>query len=112
MEHRWGQRFRVDQTVRITARRWSATAHLRELSASGAYVECSPPPARIMLVTVELGVGRRRALVAAELVRRERDGFALEWREFAPRPVRQILLELSPPPESAIAAANPMRFSA
>jgi hypothetical protein len=112
MEHRWGQRFRVDQTVRITARRWSATAHLRDLSASGAYLECSLPPARIMWVTVEFGSAQRRSQVNAQLVRREQDGFAIEWREFAPRPVRQILLQLSAPPESAAATASQMRYSA
>lgn len=112
MEHRWGQRFRVAQKVRLTARRWSADAQLRDLSASGAYLECSPPPARVMLVMVEFGGAQRRVAVAAELVRREHSGIAVEWREFAPRAVRQILLQFSLPSESAAETASQMRHSA
>ena len=92
MEHRWGQRFRVHQIVRLTAQRWAAVAQLKDVSVSGAYLLTpAPPPARITWITIDFGTAQHHVLVAADVVRRSRDGFGIEWREFAPQAVSQLL---------------------
>jgi len=101
MEHRWGERVCIDHSVRVSASRWRAVAQISNLSVSGAYLVGAPPPPRITCIKVEFGTPQQRVLIEADVVRRTHDGFALEWREFAPRAVRR-LLERAADPDAAL----------
>jgi len=97
MEHRWGERVCINQSVRVSASRWRVSAQLRDVSVSGAYLLCAPPPARISSVSVEFGTRQQRVLLQADVVRTTREGFALEWREFAPRLVTALIARAAAP---------------
>jgi len=91
MEHRWGERVYVNRSVRVSATHWRAVAQLKDISVSGAYLSCASPPPRITCIRVEFATRQRRVLVEADVVRITREGFALEWREFAPRIVSELI---------------------
>ena len=96
MEHRCGYRRVVDVPVRIRSREGVAgQAILREVSLSGARLECSLPLPALATVLVQFALRHaanapKRVRIEAEVVRRTDTGFALEWTEFAPEAVRAL----------------------
>ncbi len=97
MEHRWGERFAVSMTVELSS--GSAppvTGSLENVSASGAFVrmvERGPPRGPVVVSLRWQGSGRTRPVrLAAYVVRETEGGVGIEWCEFAPRAVREILL--------------------
>lgn len=91
MEHRWGERVCVNHSVRVSAPHWRAVAQLINVSASGAYLLGVPPPPRITTLSIAFGSRQQRVLIEAHVVRTARDGFALEWCDFAPRIVSELI---------------------
>ena len=106
MEHRWGQRREVDRPVRITASgRVFARGRITNVSMSGAFV-VSPLPAKLLsyleLHFVSLHGGRRGSTaIEGQVVRATSAGFGIEWREFAPEAVRDLLR--APPLHAGVA---------
>src|SRR5271155_4460206 len=96
MEHRWGERVTVDIPIRLTGRPFlMKAASLVDLSLSGAHVRASfdlrvlsriqiaidmPPP--VMYAT---------AVISAYIARKFADGIGVEWCEFAPRAVVELI---------------------
>lgn len=95
MEHRWGQRVEVGVPVRVRARGGGThRALLRDVSASGAFVQSFSPPAPYSAVTIEFDDSALTAggtVAKAFVVRDEPEGFGLEWVEFNPPPVAALL---------------------
>jgi PilZ domain len=92
MEHRWGERFRVSLTVTVRdSKGWTAVARLRDVSISGAFLECRHAFDPAQWVTVNFGHGARAVPVAGFIARVTRDGLGLEWAEFAPEVVTDLL---------------------
>ncbi len=95
MEHRWGQRVEFDIPVRVRERGGRThRALLRDVSASGAFIQTFTPPAPFTSVTVEFDESARSACgmdARAFVVRDDPEGFALEWAEFNPPPVAALL---------------------
>lgn len=96
MEHRCGYRRAADANVIIyTGGGLVGSATVCEVSASGARVICSLPVAVHSSVVLQISVRGpsgilQRSRVEAEVVRTTQRGFALEWTEFAPEPVRPL----------------------
>jgi hypothetical protein len=86
VEHRWGQRKATYQCVRVvTAGGISAQGFMTNVSVSGAFIR-TPIPARVLSVVQIAFVTDSRRLrdfgpVAAQVVRKTRDGLGLEWCE-------------------------------
>ena len=97
MDHRWGQRIVVDLAVQLLWQpRTIAVGRLVNASVSGAYVRTGLVPALLAPVRI-LGFlseseGTRRAAIEGYVVRREREGFGIEWFELAPAGICRFLL--------------------
>jgi PilZ domain len=111
MEHRWGERARVDVPVRLDAGPHSLVSGIiRNVSLSGAYLETradlSPwTPVFVELPCGLLGRGEPPDRIRAYVIRRDRTGLALEWSEFAPEIVRTLIAQLDQSKTSQSGAA-------
>jgi hypothetical protein len=96
MEHRWGQRLAVDLAIRLAARPYNVrAARLVDLSASGAYIKVSADLRLLMRVQITLALPHRLThptpMVAAYVARKGQDGIGVEWCEYAPQAVLELL---------------------
>jgi hypothetical protein len=96
MEHRWGERIPVDFPVRVTALRFSVRdGRLADLSVSGALVKAELDVrvlSRIQIALVlPLRLKHESPIVEAFVTRKHRHEFGIEWCEFAPRAVSELL---------------------
>jgi hypothetical protein len=90
MEHRWGARTRLDMPAQVQCGTQSLVLGiLRDASVSGAFF-CTAAPMPL-LACVHVHFGMQSTGVEAYVVRREADGFGLEWAELAPPLVVQLL---------------------
>lgn len=97
MEHRWGRRIALRSPVRlIGATGDPVIGQTENISISGALVRTARPVSLGALVELEFvlpgRLGREPDCVAAHVVRRTRDGAAIEWSDLAPRTVRALLV--------------------
>jgi hypothetical protein len=94
MEHRWGQRQRVDLAIRVAGRPYNVRpARLVDLSASGAYI-LVPQDLRLLSrvqIAIPLPLTHPTPMIAAYVVRRGNDGVGVEWCEYGPKPVLELL---------------------
>jgi hypothetical protein len=79
MEHRWGERIRLNVPVRLfSADSASESCLLRNASTSGAFIETEESFSVLKPVEVELPDG---SLASAYVVRRTARGVGVEWSE-------------------------------
>lgn len=98
MEHRWGERVEVRLTVELSSGSSApVTGSLENVSSSGAFVRTQgqgPPRGPVQVTFTESGPGRDAPVrLAAYVVRRTGSGVGLEWCEFAPGAVRQLMAD-------------------
>ena len=96
MEHRCG--FRRTATAQVLIRTpdgISAKAELRNISASGALLRTHLPTPLYALVSVRFPGRFDQHWIEAHVVRQADEVLAVEWTEFSPEIVRQVLLSLS-----------------
>ena len=96
MEHRWGRRVQVDFPVRVTAHRYSVRdGRLADLSVSGGLVKAEFEArvlSRIQIaIVLPLWPKHESPIVEAYVTRRHKHEFGLEWCEFAPHAVSELL---------------------
>ena len=98
MEHRCGYRRPIAAQVTLRTRGGlAAEGRIENLSCSGALVRtCLPLPVH-MYVIVQFAADRERGprdrtFVPATVIRLLDGGFAIEWIEFAPPAIRNIIL--------------------
>jgi PilZ domain len=93
--HRWGQRIAVDIPVLLAACALPAIrGHLKNLSLSGALVETDQelPLHGYIEISVKLGeMGESTTTVMARVTRYVKGAVGVEWCEFAPRTVKDLL---------------------
>jgi hypothetical protein len=96
MEHRWGERVQVDFPVRVMAHRFSVReGRLADLSVSGGRVKADFE-ARVLSriqIAIDLPLWPKHdsPLVEAYVTRRYKHEFGVEWCEFAPHAVCELL---------------------
>ena len=96
MEHRWGERVQVDFPIRVFAHRFSVRdGWLADLSVSGALVKAGFE-ARVLSrihVAIDLPLWPKHdsPIVEAFVARWHKHEFGIEWCEFAPRAVSELL---------------------
>ena len=96
MEHRWGERFPVELIVRLHSGSTTILdSRLTNASVSGALINTNIHLPVFSHVVVEFDVPRRSGVsghrVPAYVVRHAPEGLGLEWQEFAPRPIVNLL---------------------
>jgi hypothetical protein len=93
--HRWGQRIAVDTPVQVAACTLPAIhGRLKNLSLSGALMETDHelPLHAYIAISVRLPeMGDSATTVMARVTRQLKDAVGVEWYEFAPRTVRDLL---------------------
>jgi hypothetical protein len=96
MEHRWGERFAVRMTVELSGGSSPpVTGSLENVSASGAFVrmdERGPPRGPVVVILGPQAARVRPVRLAAYVVREDERGVGIEWCEFAPRAVRELMI--------------------
>ena len=117
MEHRWGERVGVDLPVRITGHPFSVRiGRLHNLSVSGAFIKVDYDLRLLSRIQVAIEMPQRSKheapVLSAYVARKYKDGIGVEWCEFAPAPIPQLLYSFSArphirlrKPESAAAVA-------
>jgi hypothetical protein len=105
MEHRWGTRVAIDLPVRISTEGLTGTGVLRNVSASGAFIETALPLAVLTMVRIHIprdeACGTSHKDAWCFVVRQEARGVGVEWCEAAPLRVEDLtqpaqILPLSP----------------
>jgi hypothetical protein len=93
--HRWGQRIAADIPVLLAACALPAFhGHLKSLSLSGALVETDQelPLHAFVAISVKLpAMGESATMLMARVTRYLKGAVGVEWCEFAPRIVRDLL---------------------
>jgi hypothetical protein len=87
MEHRWGNRHEVSQSVRVAMHGGvAARGRITDVSMSGAFIEASLPVRLLSYVRVQFNAAAdgRPTMIEGQVVRKDATGFGLEWRELAP----------------------------
>jgi hypothetical protein len=110
MEHRWGERVQVDFPVRVTALRFSVRGgQLADLSVSGALVNADLDARLLSRVQVAIilpsWAKHESPMVEAYVTRKHKDGFGIEWCEFAPPCVSELLRTIATRPHAHLRRA-------
>jgi hypothetical protein len=97
MEHRWGERYAVQMRVELSCGSSPpVTGSLENVSSSGAFVRTEgrrPPRGPVEVILGDRSSGRGHSLrLPAYVVRETEAGVGIEWCEFAPRVVRELML--------------------
>ena len=95
-EKRWGPRIQVDLPVRLNLSQGrSETGRLRNISMSGALIECAAELPTFTTMRVEILAGAEMAPgpieLGARVVRAEHPCLGIEWREFEPQSLADLL---------------------
>jgi hypothetical protein len=96
MEQRWGERLLVNVPVRVSAHPFSGHyGRLTDLSVSGGHLDVDMdlrPGGRVEIAVLLPYRSKHEApAVYAYVTRRYRDGFGIEWCQFAPAAVAELL---------------------
>ena len=98
-ESRWGNRVRVNIPIRISANALTGTdGCMKNLSLSGALVKADVDLRLHALIKVSIKMPlQRTSAITAYVSRKAGDGVGVEWCEFAPRIVKDLLRSPSIP---------------
>jgi PilZ domain len=95
LEHRWGERVRVNIPVRVEADRLAAAnGCMQNLSLSGALMKSDSNLRLNTLIEVSVAMpppSTRTAVIKAHVSRTFNEGVGIEWYEFAPNIIRELL---------------------
>jgi PilZ domain len=102
LEHRWGKRVRVNIPVRVQAdQSTEANGCMQNLSLSGALMQSDSDLRLNTLIEVSIAMpapSTRTVVIRAHVSRKFEQGFGIEWYEFAPNIIRDLLrFALRPP---------------
>jgi hypothetical protein len=95
LEHRWGTRVRVGIPVTVEAAELPRTAagYVKDLSLSGALMNCEYDLHlhTLVEVSIDLPPSPRTAAVKAHVSRKCNGGVGIEWCDFAPKIIKDLL---------------------
>jgi hypothetical protein len=99
IEHRWGERFPINLPVQLSVRAVNGIdGRLKNVSLSGALIEADIALRLNSLVAIKLrlpGPPHREAFLQAHVTRRSDADVGIEWCEFAPAAVKDLLRSLA-----------------
>jgi PilZ domain len=94
LEHRWGERVRVNIPVRVQTAWSEADGCMKNLSLSGALLrsDCDLHLHSLIEVSIPLPApSSRTAVIKAHVSRKFKEGVGLEWYEFAPSVIKDLV---------------------
>jgi hypothetical protein len=99
-ESRWGDRVNVNIPVRVSDALAGSEGCMKNLSLSGAFVKADVELGLHSLIEVSIKMSspsQRTAAITAYVSRKVKEGVGVEWCEFAPRVVKDLLRSPSIP---------------
>jgi hypothetical protein len=99
-DSRWGDRVRVNIPVQVSANALSALGCMKNLSLSGALVKADVDLGMHALIQVNIEVSStspRAAAITAYISRKDKESIGVEWCEYAPSIVKDLLRSPSIP---------------
>jgi hypothetical protein len=99
-EGRWGERVPVNIPVLVSANALSAPGWMKNLSLSGALVKADVDLGMHALIQVNIAApspSQLSAAITAYVSRKNEEGIGVEWCEFAPSIVKDLLRSPSIP---------------
>jgi hypothetical protein len=93
-DSRWGDRVRVNIPVQVSANALSAHGCMKNLSLSGALVKADVDLGMHALIQVNIEVSspsQRASAITAYISRKDEEGIGVEWCEYAPSIVKDLL---------------------
>jgi hypothetical protein len=93
-EGRWGDRVRVNIPVQVSGNALSAHGWMTNLSLSGALVKADVDLGMHAIIQVNIEVSspsQRAAAITAYISRKDEEGIGVEWCEFAPSIIKDLL---------------------
>jgi hypothetical protein len=98
LEHRWGERFQLDLPIQLAVNTVSGIdARLKNLSLSGALIEADFALRIHTVIEIKMPVPlatQPTAVVKAYVIRKINDKVGIEWRDFAPHAIKELLRSL------------------
>jgi hypothetical protein len=98
LEHRWGERFALDLPVQLAVNAVSGIdARLKNLSLSGALIEADFALRIHTVIEIKVPMPlsvHPRTVVKAYVIRKFNDTVGIEWRDFAPHAIKELLRSL------------------
>jgi hypothetical protein len=95
LEHRWGERVRVNIPVRVqTAWLPEADGCMKNLSLSGALMNSDCDLHLHSLIEISIPMpppSSRSAVIRAHVSRKFKEGVGIEWYEFAPNIIKDLV---------------------
>ena len=95
MEHRWGERILMDMPVQVSADQVAGIrGRMRNLSLSGALLRINADLRLHALIEVSLELpqpSQSPAILLAHVARKREEDVGIEWCEFAPIVVKDLL---------------------
>jgi hypothetical protein len=99
LDHRWGERVGVKIPVRVSAAAFARVdCCVKNLSLSGAFMESNCELRLHALIKVRIDLPpptSRTAVLEAHVSRKLNEGVGIEWCEFAPKIVKDLLRDPS-----------------
>jgi hypothetical protein len=98
LEHRWGERFPLDLPVQLAVNSVSGIdARLKNLSLSGALIEADFALRIHTVIEIKLPMPpstQPATVVKAYVIRKVNEEVGVEWRDFAPHAIKELLRSL------------------
>ena len=95
LDHRWGERVRVNIPVHVHASSSSnADGCMKNLSLSGALMKSDCDLALHSLIEVSIALpapSPHNTVIRAHVARKFKEGVGIEWYEFAPRIIKELV---------------------
>ena len=109
MEHRWGERIRFDLPVQIAVPLKSLRpARIVNLSLSGACIKADyelKALSRVdVIIAIPCNAGDQRSSITAYVTRSNSTGIGMEWCDYAPTAIVELMRSLQPPRGAALRA--------
>jgi hypothetical protein len=102
LEHRWGARVQVNVPVRVEATALPmGNGCMKDLSLSGAFLKSDRDLRLHTLVEVSIALpppSSRTAVIKAHVSRKSKEGVGIEWCEFAPSIIKDLVRSASRSP--------------
>jgi hypothetical protein len=99
LEHRWGERFPLDLPVQLAVNTVSGIdARLKNLSLSGALIKADFALRIHTVIDIKLPVRLHEqpaTVVKAYVIRKFNEEVGIEWRDFAPHAIKELLRSLA-----------------
>jgi len=99
LEHRWGERFPLDLPVQLAVNTVSGIdARLKNLSLSGALIAADFALRIHTVIEIKVPMPlstQPTTVVKAYVIRKINDEVGVEWRDFAPHAIKELLRSLA-----------------